>query len=256
MKASEIVRLIEEKFPPQTAEKWDNVGLLMGRGDKEVSCALLTLDVTGQTVEEAKAVGADMIISHHPMMFSPINRITDTDAEGALLLDLCRNDISVFAAHTNLDSGLGGLNDELAKTFSLTDTEVVLKSDVPGVGLGRIGNLPESMTAMDFAVLAGKLLDTHVRFSGDCEKTVRRVAVGSGASDDIFYEARKMGAELVLTGDCKYHRNLDAVALGLCVVDAGHYPTEIISQDIFAGLLADTGLKLVRSKAEDIFKFV
>lgn len=256
MKASEIVRLIEEKFPPQTAEKWDNVGLLLGRGDKEVSCALLTLDVTGQTVEEAKAVGADMIISHHPMMFSPINRITDTDAEGALLLDLCRNDISVFAAHTNLDSGLGGLNDELAKAFSLTDTEVVLKSDVPGVGLGRIGNLPESMTAMDFAVLAGKLLDTHVRFSGDCEKTVRRIAVGSGASDDIFSEARKMGAELVLTGDCKYHRNLDAVALGLCVVDAGHYPTEIISQDIFARLLADTGLKLVRSKAEDIFKFV
>lgn len=256
MKASEIVRLIEEKFPPQTAEKWDNVGLLLGRGDKEVRCALLTLDVTRQTVAEAKAAGADMIISHHPMMFSPVNRITDRDAEGALLLDLCRSDISVFAAHTNLDSGIGGLNDRLAEIFSMTDTEVVLKSDIPGVGLGRIGNLCESMTAMDFAALAGRLLHTRVRFSGDFEKTVRRIAVGSGASDDIFGEAHKMGADLVLTGDCKYHRNLDAVALGLCVVDAGHYPTEIISQDIFEGILADTGVRLVRSKAEDIFKFV
>lgn len=256
MTAAEIARIIEEKFPPQTAEKWDNVGLLVGRRDKPVGCALLTLDVTSETVAEAKSTGADMIISHHPMMFSPVNRITDDSAEGAILLDLCRNDIAVFAAHTNLDSGIGGLNDMLAQIFSLADTEVVLKSDTPGVGLGRIGRLKEPMHAIEFARMAGVLLNTPVRFSGDENTPVHCVAVGSGASDDIFGEARRMGAELVLTGDCKYHRNLDAVAAGLCVVDAGHYPTEIIAQDIFAEILAECGIKLVKSKMTDVFKFV
>ena len=185
MKVYEIAELIDKAFPPAAAEEWDNIGLLVGRRDNEVSRVLLTLDVTPYVVEEAIKSGVQMIVSHHPMMFSGVKRITDEAAEGRMLLDLCRADIAVYAAHTNLDSGVGGLNDALAALFGLNNTEVVLQGSLDGAGLGRIGDLAEPVTALEFAQMAKKLLNTSVRLSGDKNKQVKRVAVGSGASDNI-----------------------------------------------------------------------
>lgn len=256
MKVYEIVGLIEKAFPPEYAESWDNVGLLVGRSDKEVKKVLLTLDVTPFAVDEAKAAGVDMIVSHHPMMFSGVKRITEKTYDGKMLLELLESGIAVFAAHTNLDSGKGGLNDKLAEMFRLKNTEVVLKSGTEGVGLGRIGDLEREMTAREFAEYAKSVLNTHVRLSGDGERVVRRAAVGSGASDDIIPTAAEMGADLVLTGDCKYHRNQEYTALGVTVIDAGHYPTEIIAMDIFEKLLKNRGLVLIKSKNKDIFEYI
>ena len=256
MKASEIKALIEKAFPPSCAEEWDNVGLLVGRGNKEVTKLLLTLDITPFVVREAIDARVDMIVSHHPMMFSGINRITDDTTEGKMLLDLIENDIAVFAAHTNLDSAKGGLNDYLAKLFELKNTDVVLKGNTDGAGLGRIGDLPSEMTAGEFAAIVKEKLNTPVRASGDLNKKIKRVAVGSGASDDIAATAVSMGADLIVTGDLKYHRTQDIVALGAVMIDAGHYPTEIISIDIFEEVLKYTGLEIVKSKNKDIFEFI
>lgn len=256
MKVYEIAELIDKAFPPAAAEEWDNIGLLVGRRDNEVSRVLLTLDVTPYVVEEAIKSGVQMIVSHHPMMFSGVKRITDEAAEGRMLLDLCRADIAVYAAHTNLDSGVGGLNDALAALFGLNNTEVVLQGSLDGAGLGRIGDLAEPVTALEFAQMAKKLLNTSVRLSGDKNKQVKRVAVGSGASDDIIPRAAQMGADLVLTGDCKYHRNQEYTYMGVTVVDAGHYPTEIICMDIFEKVLAGYGLELIKSDMKDIFEFI
>lgn len=256
MKASEIKTLVEKVFPPSLAEEWDNVGLLVGRCGKEVKKVLLTLDVTPFVVREAIDARVDMIVSHHPMMFSGVKSVTDDTVEGKMLLDLIENDIAVFAAHTNLDSAKGGLNDYLAKLLELKSVEVVLKGSMEGSGLGRIGDLPSQMTAREFAELAKEKLNTPVRVSGDLDKRISRVAVGSGASDDIAKKAVEMGADLILTGDLKYHRTQDIVALGAVMIDAGHYPTEIMAIEIFESILKDRGLEIVKSKNKDIFEFI
>ncbi len=256
MKVREVAELIEKPFPPEAAEEWDNIGLLIGHGDYEVKKVFLTLDVTPFTVNEAIEFGADMIVSHHPILFSATKRITDNNPEGEMLLKLIENGIAVFAAHTNLDSGVGGLNDSLADIFNLQNAEPVLKNSILGAGLGRIGDLKEPVTALEFAGLAKAKLATTVRLSGDVNKIVKRVAVGSGASDDIIPDAVKMGADLVLTGDCKYHRNQSYVDLGAVVVDAGHFPTEIISMDIFENILKACDLEILKSKNTDIFTYI
>ncbi|MDO4618814.1 MAG: Nif3-like dinuclear metal center hexameric protein [Clostridia bacterium] len=250
MKAYEIKNLIERKFPPEIAEAWDNVGILLGSTQKEVKKVFLTLDLNHKTAQEAIDLSCDMIVSHHPIIFSPIQRITDETKEGEMLLKLIKADITVFAAHTNLDKGDGGLSDKLAEMFSLKNTETVIEG-----GLGRIGNI-EPMTALEFAKKAKEILNTPVRLSGDKEKMISRVAVGSGASDDIIPKAKEMGADLVLTGDLKYHRAMEAVEMGVIVVDAGHYPTEIMCMDIFEELLDGTDLGIVKSKNTDIFEFI
>lgn len=256
MKVYELAGLLEKAFPPAAAEPWDNVGLLAGRKDKEVSRVLLTLDVTPYTVEEAVKGGVQMIVSHHPVMFNGVKRITDETAEGRMLLDLCRADIAVYAAHTNLDSAKGGLNDALAALLGLENTEAVLEGQLEGTGLGRIGSLQKPMSAEAFARLAKELLHTTVRLSGDRERLVKRVAVGTGASDDIIPRAAELGADLVLTGDCKYHRNQEYTYMGVTVVDAGHYPTEISCMDIFERVLSGYGLELIKSGMKDIFEFI
>ncbi len=256
MQVFEIASIIEKAFPLCDAEEWDNVGLLLGRQNKEVKKVLLTLDVTPFVAEEAIKNGADMIVSHHPILFSPANRVTDETAEGAMLLKLIKNDISVYAAHTNLDKGIGGINDYLAKVFELKDVETVIKGDREGVGLGRIGLLPESMSVRELALYVKEKLSTPVRLSGDSDKIVKKIAVASGASDDIVPTASEMGADAVITGDCKYHRNQAFLELGVAVIDAGHYPTEICSIDIFEKLLSGNGLEFIKSENKDIFEFI
>ena len=255
MKAYEIKDIIEKEYPQSYKEEWDNVGILLGRLDKEVKKVLLTLDVTSDTVREATEQKCDMIVSHHPILFKAIRRLTDETPEGKMYLDLIKNDITVFAAHTNLDEAPGGLSDILAEMFSLKNTEVVLKTEYDGVGLGRVGDIEET-TAIDFSKKAKDILKTSVRLSGDENKIVRKVAVASGASDDIIAAATKMGADLILTGDLKYHRAQDAVSIGAVVVDAGHYPTEIMCMDIFERLLENKGIETVKSKNKDIFKYI
>ncbi len=256
MKVSEIRSLIETAFPPQAAEEWDNIGLLLGKGDKDVKKVLLTLDITPFVADEAVNFGADLIVSHHPILFGGTKRITDETQEGRTLLKLLENNVAVIAAHTNLDSAKGGLNDCLAELFKLKNTVPVLPNRAEGAGLGRIGDLEKPMTALEFAILAKEKLNTPVRLSGDNKKTVKRIAVGSGASDDIVCDAVEMGADLVLTGDCKYHRNQSYVDLGAVIVDAGHYPTEIMSMDIFEKLLKGCGLEIKKSENKDIFEYI
>lgn len=256
MKAFEVGEIIEKAYPKKYAMDWDNVGLLIGDGNKEVNNIYITLDVTLDTVDDAIANKADMIVSHHPAIFSDIKSITFDTPVGKMIEKLIKNDIPVYSAHTNLDCGVGGLSDELAKIFGLEDVQVVMKTVCDNVGLGRIGILRNCVSGIELAKIVKEKLNTPVRYSGDETKMIKKVAVGSGASDDIFYDAKQMGADAVITGDCKYHRNQTAVDMGLLVIDAGHYPTEIIACDMFYKLLDGNGLNLIKTNEKDIFKFV
>lgn len=257
MKANKIIEIIERVCPERLAYSWDNVGLLCGDGEKEVKRILVTLDTNISTVKEAVEKGADMIVSHHPILFGGIKRIDYTSSTGQMIKLLIENNITLFAAHTNMDTASGGINDKLAQMFSLTDIKILDQhTEDETAGLGRIGKLKEPVKFSDFTNKCKEILNTPVRAAGDFDKTIVTVAVASGSCSEVIPLAKAKGADVIITGDMKYHNMIDAAELGICVVDAGHYPTEICVMDIFADILKDADVEIIKSENKDIFKFI
>lgn len=257
MKANNIIELIENFCPKLLAYPWDNVGLLCGDSKKEVKKVFLTLDTNLTTVREAISKDADMIISHHPILFEKINRIDYTTSEGQMLKLLIENNIPLFAAHTNMDTAKGGINDRLAQMFNLTDIKILDQhTEDETAGLGRYGNLKNPVKFIDLANECKKILNTPIRAAGDFNKTIKTAAVASGSCSEVIPLAKEKGADAVITGDMKYHNTIDMTELDICVIDAGHYPTEICVMDIFEDILKNTGLEIIKSKNKDIFHFI
>ena len=251
MKLGDIAALMEKEFPLYDAFEWDNCGLLLGDRERDIKTVLLSLDVNLAVAEEAKAVGADLILSHHPILFSGTKRITADTAEGRLITALLENKTCVYSAHTNCDVGKNGINAQLAELFSLCGTEFLEEN-----GLGRIGNLKNPMPFKEFISLTKQALNTpFVRFTGDKSATVARVAVASGACADSIPAAIEKGADVIVTADMKYHDMINYSEQGIFIIDAGHYPTEAFVADIFYSILSDTDLTLIKSKNPDIFNF-
>jgi len=256
MKVSEITEIIEKYAPPVLAEGFDNVGLLIGDRDREVSKILLTLDIDEIVAEEAVRCGADMIISHHPIMFSPIKKITAETSEGRCILNLIENKIAVYAAHTNLDSAKGGLNDLLCEIMSLENCRV-LADEEKSEGLGRVGELKEEITLKDFA---GKLkqffsLDS-IRYSGADNKKIKTVALCSGGGGSMVYDAVASGADVYISGDLKYNNVRDLVFSGMSFIEIPHYSSEIFAPKLFEKILGDMVETKISQYNVDIFKYI
>ncbi len=258
IKAKDIIAAIERKAPLDLAYDWDNPGLLCGCAEKEVSKVLLTLDANVVTAEEAVKKGADMIVSHHPVFFSPLKRIDTSTAEGRMIEILIKNDITLYAAHTNLDTAPEGINAALADMFEFWNTDIIERhTPRMDAGLGRIGDLPESITLAELAEKVKRVLHTpFVRVSGDPKRVIHRAAVGSGSCSELIPEARRLGADVMITGDMKYHNAIDGVLDGICIIDAGHYPTETVAMDLFEDWLSETGVETVKSEWKDIFEAI
>ena len=235
MKCSEICCAIEREYSPEYACEWDNVGLLAGRRDKEVKRILLALDATDETVQTAVEQEADMLITHHPMLFSAIKRVTDEDMNGRRLLALISHDISYYAMHTNYDTR--GMADLAARMMDLQEC-TVLEEVKDGEGIGRVGVLPERMT---LRACAEKVKEAYgipnVKIFGDLNKEVYSAAICPGAGKSTMKEALRFGCDVYITGDIDHHTGIDAVDQGLCIIDAGHYGIEhIFMEDVKAYL--------------------
>lgn len=222
MTVGEIYAFLDEKAPFATAESWDNVGLLAGGPDREVSRILTALDITREAVEEAVRLGAQLIVSHHPVIFSPLRRLGCESIPYAL----ARTDIAAICAHTNLDRAEGGVNDTLAFQLGLQEVRPLEN------GLCRLGVLPVSLSPERFAALVGTKLGTAVRLS-PCRRSVRTVGLCSGAGGE--YLSAFIGlADAFVTGEMKHHEWLEATGSGITVVEAGHYATESAAADTLA----------------------
>lgn len=230
---ADIIKIMEEIAPPAMAEDWDNVGLMLGRRCKAVKKLLLALDITGEVVQQAIAQKADMIITHHPLIFRGLKRVTDNEWQQELLLTLAEKGIAVYSAHTNLDCVSSGVNDVLAKKLHLDNVDV-LDSDN---GLGRIGIVP-ACSLQEFAAMVKKILRADYVAVGDAGKQVHKVAICGGAGSDLISLALLCGADTLITGDIKYHEAQQAVFSGLNVIDAGHQPTELPVMDDLADRLS------------------
>ncbi len=222
--------MIDRLAPFATQEAFDNSGLLLGDPGREVRGIHFALDVTERVLDEAEAAGADLLVTHHPLMFSPVQQLVESGYEARLICRMIRNRMSLIAAHTNLDSAPGGINDTLAEMIGLTGVE--------GEGFLRVGSLAEAMALDKLSGHVAACLRTTVRIMGTMpeDRLIRCVAVSSGAGGDSWEAALQLGAEAFVTGEMKHHLALAAADAGLVTLEAGHFATE--EPGIFA--LADT----------------
>lgn len=230
MNCEEIMKQIESVYPRSAALDFDNVGLQAGRSSREVGRVYLALDATDEVIDAAAEAGADMLITHHPLIFSPLRSVTDGDFIGRRVVKLIQRDISYYAMHTNYDVlGMAALS---GRIFELQDAKVLMPTmegaDGPE-GIGRVGELAQPMTLKECcALVKHKLRLDTVKVFGDLNRSVQRFAVSPGSGKSAVDPAIESGADVLVTGDIGHHEGLDAVERGLAVIDAGHYGTEYI----------------------------
>jgi dinuclear metal center YbgI/SA1388 family protein len=228
LKIRDVHNILEERAPSRLKESYDNVGLMVGDMEQEVSSVLVALDCTLEVIREAEAKGCNLIFCHHPLIFQKPSSITTDKLLGKKIIELISNGISVYSSHTNLDSVHGGLNDILMGLLGIQVTNVL--EAVPGesdAGIGRIAFLDEPVT---LSLLIDRVKEslglTVVRYSGDENKVISKIAAITGSGQSFFGAAVREGADCIVTGDTTYHYVSDLREEGIAVVDAGHYGTE------------------------------
>ena len=225
---SETAKLIEDIAPLSLQESWDNSGMIIGFCSSDVKKIMACLEITGAIVDEAITARVDMIITHHPMIFGSINSVRDSDPQGRWIMELIRHGISVYSCHTPFDKAKGGNNDRIAELLGLSSVKN-LKTDEEEYDIARMGRLKKPQTFMQLIETAAGELQMSVRnlrAVGDLDTVITNVGICTGAGADMIEAAAAAGCQLFVTGDVKYHEAQTAHALGICVLDAGHYGTE------------------------------
>ena len=258
---ADILKYMETIAPPHMKESWDNIGLLCGSKSQPVTKVLVALDPFEGVCREAAQLGAELIITHHPLIFQPAKAITDETSVGRSILALCHAGISAINAHTNLDCTPGGVNDVLARTLGLKDIQVIAPAgtneDGIPYGLLRSGFVKEQPLEKFLGTVKSALHCDGLRYV-DAGKPVHKVAVGGGACGGGMYEAVAAGCDTFVTSDLKYNQFWDAKEMGLNLVDAGHFHTENPVIHVLAEKLAarfpDLEIKISESHS-DCMKF-
>lgn len=222
------MELVDSCYAQDHAASWDSVGLQVGDPDDRVTTVLVTLDVTAAVLDEARRLGADLVIAHHPLLFRPLARLTPATAAGKLALMAARSGCAVLAVHSNFDAAVPGTTSPVVDLLDLRDVSPLEPFvDDPTLGLGRVGVMPAAQPLRAVADrLARGLPAPHLRVAGPLDREVRRVAACGGAGDSLVDAARAAGADVYVTGDLRHHVVLDALHLGMALIDAGHYATE------------------------------
>ena len=242
VRLADVIAVLERAYPPASAQSWDQVGLVTGDPDQPVRRIHLALDPTLAVIEEARAAGADLLITHHPLLLRGVNSVAVTTAKGASVTNLIVGDIALYVAHTNADVAAEGVCVALATACGLTDLEpLVLSEDQP---LGRVGRLESPVTLGEFATAVAAALPSApvgIRVSGPADAVVERVAVLGGSGDDLFAAVRASGADVYVTADLRHHPALEAreETRGgpAYLVDAGHWASEAVWLPLAARVL-------------------
>lgn len=218
---SDVLNYLWEIAPQEGAESWDNVGHLVGRRNAPVTRVLVALDITMDVIREAKELGAELIVSHHPLIWDTYRHVTDTVFQQEKVLTLLENGIAAICMHTNLDEAEDGVDDTLVEVLGLTSEGHLAEGKI-----GHICNLTEEMPLQDFLnVVKARLGANGLRY---CHggKPVKRVATGCGSCGEYLEAAVKAGCDTFITGDVKHNLWIDAKGQGINLIDAGHYSTE------------------------------
>lgn len=238
----EIYCYLDEKYPYCLQESYDNSGIMVDCG-KEIKKAVVSLDITNAVVDYASSIGADLILSHHPVIFRPIKCV----ASDSVVFHLISSGISAISAHTNFDIADGGVNDALASKLDLQNitpvfkvSECVVKGNLRENYIGRAGELTEELSPYDFARYVGERLlgrQAVEYVNGGCP--VKRVAVGGGACGEFVFECERYGVDAFVTGEAKHHEMIYAAENGITLIAAGHYATENVALEALAATLRE-----------------
>ncbi len=259
---ADILKYIEAIAPPHMMESWDNVGLLCGRKEKAVKKILVALDPFRTVIDEAIELGADLIVTHHPLIFGgELKAVNENTETGRCLLTLMENGIAAINAHTNLDLAPGGVNDVLAAVLGLEAITVLdpTGTDAGGrpYGLIRAGQVEEQPLEQFLSTVKERLGCERLRYVNG-GNPVRRVCVGGGSCAGYIHEAARHGCDTFVTADVKYNQFRTAYELGVNLIDAGHFHTENPTMPIVAGKLREAFPEvevLFSEKHRDVMRF-
>ncbi len=260
MRCDELIRQLEELSPLSYAESWDNPGLLAGRMEKEIKKIYIALDATTEVIEEAIRCGADMILTHHPLIFKGIKKVNSEDYIGRRILKILQADMCYYAMHTNFD--VTQMACEAADRFGMTNTSVLeVTKDTDGVeeGIGRVGELVKEMSLEDCAQSVKWIFDIEwVKVFGDSEKTISKVAISPGSGKSMIEAALAKNADVLITGDIDHHDGIDALERGMAVIDAGHWGLEKIFIPYMQDYLEEKteGITVICDESESPFKII
>jgi len=231
VKVMEISKEIEEFAPKFLKEDYDNVGLMVGDGQKKVKKVLLSLDCTNEVIKEAMNLKCDLIINHHPLLFKRPRSIVKGDLIGDKIITLIKEDIALYSCHTNLDSAKNGINETIVNMLGFNSSKIIETNEAGNYkdgGIGRIVKLEREMLFSELIDLVKEKLNIKnmriVRGNGK----VKVLAIINGSGQDFFYKAKSHGADCIITGDTTYHFASDFKEMGVSIIDAGHFSTEYI----------------------------
>lgn len=256
MKLAKLIEKLNEKFPENICESWDNVGLLIGDKNKDIKRVLLALDINSKVVDKAIEMNADLIISHHPLIFRPLKKILSDDIIGSRIINLIKNDISVYAMHTNLDSSFGGLNDYVFNLLNIQSKRIYVD---------QTNNRPIRYYELDEAIniekISKKIKEAlnidKLRIISDeyySSSMIKKIALVTGSGMDFFDEIKDK-VDLFITADVKYHEAQDALEKGLSIIDFGHYESEVVVVDLLEKYLMDnTDLEIEKCYLDKVFR--
>jgi dinuclear metal center YbgI/SA1388 family protein len=236
---SHIIQILEKMAPPSLAEEWDNVGLQLGDPRREVTSVWVALDPSPDVVAGACRAGVGLLVTHHPLIFRPLNRINILTPQGAVIAQAVQSHLAIYSMHTNLDAVSAGLNDMLAHRLGLQRLKpLVIRPDAASGrahGMGRLGWLPRRTTVQELALDVKRRLGIRtVRASGDALRKVRRVALATGSGGSLVPQFLASEAEAFITGDLRYHEAREIEAAGRGAIDIGHFHSEHLFAEVLA----------------------
>ncbi len=251
IRLQDVVTFLREFAPPELAEDWDNVGLLIGDPADEIRSVLTCLTLTPNVADEAISRGVQLVVTHHPVLFRPVQRLTAETSEGRMLLSLIRAGISVYSPHTSYDSAADGINAQLAQLFDLQDVRPLrpkesLANEAQPIGSGRWGLLPKPNSLRDLIErIKPALRVSTVQFVGDSNRSVTKLGIACGAAAEFLRDAALLGCEALLTGEARFHSCLEAEAANIALILPGHFATERPAMEQLAKVLQSRFATLV-----------
>ena len=230
IKVNNVIKEMETLAPICLKEDFDNVGLMVGDRNKEVKKVLLALDCTLKVIEEAKKENVELIITHHPLIFKRPSSITTDTLQGKKIIELIKNDISLYSSHTNLDSVENGLNDTIVSILGFDNSKILEKNKRDDkAGLGRIVSLKESIQLEDLISKIKKSLNINNLRVVKGKDKVNKIAIINGSGQDFIGKAVALGADCIITGDTTYHFASDYKEMEISILDVGHFASEQIT---------------------------
>ncbi len=235
MKINKVLEILNEWAPEASAQEWDNVGLLVGSGEDDLTGILVALDATEEIANEAKEIGSNLIVTHHPLIFNPLYSLKRDEYPASVIVQFIKNDLSLYAMHTNLDIAANGVNETLADKLKLYQVKALDEGD-RGM-LGRIGELESEILLEDFLKELESVLQVEsLTYRGDPKQMIKRVALCSGAGGSFIESAINMKADVFVSSDFKHSNWLEA-GERISLINAGHFESEEVVLDSIIDLL-------------------